>query len=273
MPSIGVIGGSGLYRLLDPASSASVEVHTPYGSPSGQIVIGDFAGRRVAFLARHGTGHALAPHEINYRANIWALARLGVRAIVGSTAVGSLSPDLRPGSFIIPDQLIDRTSGRADTFFGNGFVEHLAFADPFCPRLAEIAGRALADTGEHVIVGGTTAVIQGPRFSTRAESQWMRAGGASIVNMTQYPESSLAAELNVGLVNLSFVTDTDAGAGGDEPDADAVDPQRVLERMEQARPRLVAAIAAIVAAIPEDYRPRHLISTKTVAALLGDSAS
>src|SRR5690606_36386521 len=128
---IGIIGGSGLYDLLDQVTSSPVEIDTPYGKPSGAIAVGEFAGRTVAFLARHGAGHALAPHEINYRANLWALGHLGVNAVVGSTAVGSLSTALRPGAFLIPDQLIDRTWGRPDTFFGSVRVEHHPFADPF----------------------------------------------------------------------------------------------------------------------------------------------
>lgn len=267
-PTVGIVGGSGLYELLDADSSTPVEIDTPFGPTSGPIAVGEFAGKRVAFLARHGGGHRIAPHEINYRANVWALAHLGVRAIVGSTAVGSLDHAVRPGTFVIPDQLIDRTTGRADTFFGNGVVEHLPFADPFCPQLIDIAGRSLRDLGEKVNVGGTTAVIQGPRFSTRAESHWLRAAGADIINMTQYPEAALAAELNVGLLNLSFVTDMDAGAGGDEPDADAVDPQLVLDRMAEAKPRIIAAIAAIVAAIPDDYQARALVAPAAVTALL-----
>lgn len=267
-PTVGIIGGSGLYDLLDPATSTPIEIDTPYGRPSGSIAVGEFAGRSVAFLARHGAGHALAPHEINYRANVWALAHLGVSAVVGSTAVGSLAAELRPGTFLIPDQLIDRTWGRTDTFFGSGRVEHLPFADPFCPQLVEAAGRSLRELGESVVVGGTTAVIQGPRFSTRAESRWLRSAGADIVNMTQYPEAALAAELNIGLVNLSFVTDTDAGVEGPEPDADAVDPQLVFERMRAAKPRIIAALAAIVAAIPDGYQARSLVSVDAVDAVL-----
>lgn len=267
-PTVGIIGGSGLYKILDAATSTPVCVDTPYGPPSGPIAIGEFAGRTVAFLARHGADHALAPHKINYRANLWALAHLGVNAVVGSTAVGSLTSALRPGTFVIPDQLIDRTWGRPDTFFESNRVEHLPFADPFCPQLVAIAGRSLAELGEAVAVGGTTAVIQGPRFSTRAESRWLRSAGADIVNMTQYPEAALAAELNIGLVNLSFVTDTDAGAEGPEPDADAVDPKRVLDRMRKAKPRIIAAIAGIIAAIPEDYSPRSLVSAEAVAGVL-----
>ena len=261
-PAVAVVGGSGLYRLFDAGSATEVDVPTPYGPPSGPVSVGTFGGRTVAFLARHGQGHSLPPHRVNARANLWALASLGVRAVVSSTAVGSLDPALAPGSFVVPDQLIDRTSGRADTYFdggpdGAGGVEHLAAADPFCPVLRAVALAAVRAAGEEVRDAATTVVVQGPRFSTRAESRWYRAAGADIVNMTQYPETVLAAELGLGLVNLSFVTDTDAGVLPGE--ADAADAALVLERMAAAQPRLLELLAAVVAAVPDDYEARELV--------------
>lgn len=273
---VGVIGGSGLYELIEPGTAEVVDVETPYGQPSSSIVIGEFAGRRVAFLTRHGTGHTLPPHAINYRANLWALASLGVSAIVSSSAVGSISPRIAPGSFVIPDQLIDRTWGRSDTFFdgaesdgrqsdgGKGAVQHLPFAEPYCPELRMVASAALSALEESFTPNATSVVIQGPRFSTRAESRWFGSAGGDIVNMTQYPEAALAAELNVGLVNLSFVTDADAGESGDA----AVDSARVFERMAAAEPRIRAAIAAIVADVPADYAPRQLIEANAVSDVL-----
>jgi 5'-methylthioadenosine phosphorylase len=278
---VGVIGGSGLYELIEPGTAEVVDVETPYGQPSSSIVIGEFAGRRVAFLTRHGTDHTLPPHAINYRANLWALASLGVSAIVSSSAVGSISPRIAPGSFVIPDQLIDRTWGRSDTFFdgvesdgrqsdggkgdgGKSAVQHLPFAEPYCPELRMVASAALSALGESFTPNATSVVIQGPRFSTRAESRWFGSAGGDIVNMTQYPEAALAAELNVGLVNLSFVTDADAGESGDA----AVDSARVFERMAAAEPRIRAAIAAIVAAVPADYVPRQLIEASAVSDVL-----
>ncbi|WP_020076420.1 MTAP family purine nucleoside phosphorylase [Cryocola sp. 340MFSha3.1] len=265
---IAVIGGSGLYRLFDAdADVETVVVETPYGPPSGPVRIGEAAGRRVAFLARHGEDHALAPHRIPYRANIWALAVLGVRAVVTSSAVGGLSDRARPGLFVVPDQLIDRTAGRPDSFFDQDDVQHLAAADPFDPVLRAAAVNALASLGEDAIPEGTSVVIQGPRFSTRAESAWFRAAGADIVNMTQYPEAVLAAELGLGLVTIAFVTDTDAGTAAGET-ADAADAALVLERMAQAEPRIRAAIAATIGAVPDEYRPRALIPAEAIRRVL-----
>ena len=263
--TVGVIGGSGVIALLDEARAERVRVSTPYGAPSSEVLVGELAGHRVAFLPRHGDDHRLAPHEINARANVWALAHLGVRAIVSTNAVGSLDAAIPPESLVVPDQLLDRTWGRADTYFGGGVVEHVPFADPFCPELHRLAVAALRARGEAVIGTATTAVVQGPRFSTRAESQWLRQAGASLVNMTQYPETVLAAELNVGLVNLSFVTDTDTGRTAD--DADTASASLVFERMARAAARLRQAVGTIVAAIPQDYAPRQLLDERVVARL------
>lgn len=270
--SVGVIGGSGLYHLFDAVGGGieTVRVETPYGPPSGPIRVGGPEGRRIAFLARHGEGHSVPPHRVPYRANIWALASLGVRSIVTSSAVGGLSARATPGAFLLPDQLIDRTHGRADTFYDDD-VQHLAAAEPFDPVLRAAALGALIELGENVIPDGTTVVIQGPRFSTRAEAGWFRAAGADIVNMTQYPEAVLAAELNIGLVTLSFITDTDAGTESGDT-TDAADAALVLERMAQSAPRIRAAIHAIVAAIPHDYRGRQSIPQPAVDRVLRATA-
>jgi 5'-methylthioadenosine phosphorylase len=272
---IGVIGGSGLYELLDDKTATKVTVETPYGPPSSEVTVGTFAGRSVAFLPRHGVGHTVAPHLINYRANIWALASLGAKAIVTSSAVGGLNPALPSGTFVLPDQILDRTSGRADTFFDGAAavdagVQHVALAEPYCPELRRFAAASLSVAGEPFVARGTTVVIQGPRFSTRAEAHWFRAAGADIVNMTQYPEVSLAAELNVGLVNLSFVTDNDAGdeSLADQPRPETLSTKLVLDRMAAAQPRLRAMIGAIVAGIPDGYKPRQLVPPDAVAAVL-----
>ncbi len=259
--SIGVIGGSGLYSLFDEAETRVIE--TPFGVATATI--GELAGRRVAFLTRHGSDHSVAPHLINYRANIWALASLGVKAIISSSAVGGVSPDYPPGTLVLTDQFIDRTYGRADTFFDQGSVQHLSAADPFCPALRAIAAGVLDDS---VVRTGTVVVIQGPRFSTRAESLWFRAAGAHTVNMTMYPEVALAAELNIGTVNLSYVTDADAGVDASEKTGDEVSHELVLQRLVEAQPRIVAAIEAIVRALPQDYEPRQLIPAAEVAAVL-----
>jgi len=266
--SIAVIGGSGLYSLFDPASSTSHAIPTPYGH--ADVTVGDLGGRRVAFLTRHGTDHSVAPHLINYRANIWALASLGVTAILSSAAVGGVSAAYPPGTLVLTDQFIDRTHGRADTFYDHGSVQHLAAADPFCPTLHGIAAAALREAGEHVAESGTVVVIQGPRFSTRAESVWFAAAGAHTVNMTLYPEVPLASELNIGTVNLSFVTDGDAGlapvAGTEAEELSAV---LIFARLREAQPRIVSAIEAIIRALPADYAGRKLIDPAEVAAVLG----
>jgi 5'-methylthioadenosine phosphorylase len=279
---IAVIGGSGLYSLFDPAESTVHEVRTPYGDVA--VTVGQLGGRSTAFITRHGTDHSVAPHLINYRANIWALASLGVRVILSSSAVGGISADCPPGTLVVTDQFIDRTSGRPDTFFDRGSVQHLPSADPFDPDLHAIATRALDDAGETYRDGGTVVVIQGPRFSTRAESLWFRQIGAHTVNMTMYPEVTLAAELNVATVNLSFVTDTDAGlapastleAGATAVPNDADDQvshQLVLSRLLEAQPRIVRAIETIVRALPTDFSARELIPAAEVQQVLHRTAS
>ena len=260
---IAVIGGSGLYSLFDPASSEKRRIETPYGS--ADVTIGQLGGRTVAFLTRHGVDHSVAPHLINYRANIWALASLGVKAILSSAAVGGVSPEYLPGTLVLTDQYIDRTHGRRDTFFDMVSVQHLASADPFDPALHAVAADAL---GDDVTPTGTVVVIQGPRFSTRAESLWFRAAGAHTVNMTLYPEVPLAAELNIGTVNLSYVTDSDAGVADAEKQGEPLSAALVFSRLKEAQPRIVAAIETIIRALPEDYAGRELIDPAEVAKVL-----
>jgi 5'-methylthioadenosine phosphorylase len=266
--SIGVIGGSGLYSLFDDPEKRVVE--TPYGT--AEVTIGELGGRRTAFLTRHGSDHSVAPHLINFRANIWALASLGVKAILSSSAVGGVSPDYPAGTLALTDQYIDRTHGRPDTFFDRGSVQHLPSADPFCPELLSVARAALAAAGESIRPSATVVIVQGPRFSTRAESLWFRAAGAHTVNMTMYPEVALAAELNIGTVNISYVTDADAGVDASEKTGDEVSHQLVLQRLVEAQPRIVAAIETIIRAMPEDYQSRELIPAHEVAAVLARSA-
>ena len=207
---IGVIGGSGLYALLDGAREH--ELSTPYGQPSDPVTIAEVGGRPVAFLPRHGRDHRYPPHKIPYRANLWALRALGVRQIIAPCAVGGLRPELGPGTFVVPDQLIDRTSGREQTFYDRGAV-HVSFADPYCPD-----GRAaVLGAAEKVrpVDGGTMVVVEGPRFSTRAESRWFTSIGGAIVNMTGHPEAVLARELALCYTTIALVTDLDAGVEGD----------------------------------------------------------
>jgi 5'-methylthioadenosine phosphorylase len=203
-PDIAVIGGSGFYTFFDSAVDR-VEVETPYGSPSAPIAIGEVAGRRTAFLPRHGERHQFPPHRVPYRANLWALRSLGVRKVLSPCAAGSLTADLERGAFVVPDQLVDRTSGRIPTYFDEGAV-HVPFADPYCPDLRAAALVAGA------VDGGTMVVVEGPRFSTRAESKWYAAQGWSLVNMTGHPEAVLARELELCFAAIALITDLDAGA-------------------------------------------------------------
>ncbi|MBG6215279.1 5'-methylthioadenosine phosphorylase [Cryobacterium sp. CAN_C3] len=269
---IAVIGGSGLYELIDPSGAVTHRVQTPYGTTP--VTIGLRAGRRVAFLPRHGSAHSVAPHLINYRANIWALASIGVRAIISSSAVGGVTPEYPPGLLVVTDQFIDRTTGRSDTFYDRESVQHLSAADPFDPLLRGYAISALNTLNENFAPTGTVVVIQGPRFSTRAESVWFRSIGAHIVNMTAYPEIVLAGELNMATVNLSFVTDADAGLApvpssvATTSETDAVTASVVFRRLREAQPRILAAIDGILRALPIDFTPRELIDPAQVDAVL-----
>lgn len=202
---LGVIGGSGFYSFFG-SDARCVSLETPYGQPSGAITVGRVGDHEVAFLPRHGAQHQYSAHTIPYRANMWALRSLGVRRILAPCAVGSLTAALPPGTVAVPDQLVDRTRGRADTYFDSGGI-HVEFADPYCPTL-----RATAASLPGVVDGGTMVVIQGPRFSTRAESQWFAAAGFGLVNMTGYPEAVLARELEMCYAAIALVTDLDAGA-------------------------------------------------------------
>ncbi|MCK9899068.1 methylthioadenosine phosphorylase [Parafrankia colletiae] len=205
---IGVIGGSGFYSLLD--GMTDVAVTTPYGDPSDVIAVGEVGGRTVAFLPRHGRGHRHPAHTVNYRANLWALRSLGVRQVIAPAAVGSLRPELAAGTVVLPDQLVDRTSGRPQTYYDSG-AAHVSFADPYCPAGRSAVLKAGADGGRPLVDGATMVVVQGPRFSTRAESRWFAAQGWSLVNMTGHPEAVLARELALCYTTIALVTDYDAG--------------------------------------------------------------
>ena len=211
---IGVFGGSGFYELLDSADE--VDVETPYGPPSAPLVVGSIGGRSVAFLPRHGRGHRYPPHRIPYRANVWAMRSLGVTQLVGPCAVGSLRPDVHPGDFVVCDQLVDRTSGRAQTFYDDRVV-HVSFADPYCPHGRAAALDSASRTGIAAHDGGTMVVVEGPRFSTRAESRWYASLGWSVVNMTGHPEAVLARELELCYTSIALVTDYDVGVAGVPP--------------------------------------------------------
>jgi 5'-methylthioadenosine phosphorylase len=239
-PRIAVIGGSGFYEFLDDPERLSVE--TPYGPPSDDVSIGRVDGRRVAFLPRHGRHHAYPPHRINYRANVWALRSVGVRRVIAPCAVGSLRADLGPGALVVPDQLVDRTSGRVQTYTESGAV-HVGFADPYCPELR--AHLCAAD--EQVVDGGTMVVVEGPRFSTRAESRWFADLGWSLVNMTGHPEAVLARELAMCYAALALVTDRDAGISADE----AVSQVDVFAEFDRNIGRMRTMLRTVVAGLPD----------------------
>ena len=211
---IGVIGGSGFYTFLDDARR--VVVDTPFGPPSDDVVIGSIGGRSVAFLARHGQGHRFPPHRVNYRANLWALRCVGVRQVLAPCAVGALKPEFGPGTVVVPDQVVDRTWGREHTVYDEpGAVVHVGFADPYCPTgRASVLDAARDDADLPSVDGGTLVVINGPRFSSRAESQWHQAAGWSVVGMTGMPEASIARELAMCFTSVCLVTDADAGVEG-----------------------------------------------------------
>ncbi len=239
-PSIGVIGGSGFYSFLDAADEVAVD--TPFGEPSAPVAVGRVGDRVVAFLPRHGKGHAFPPHRVNYRANLWALHSLGVRQVLAPCAAGGLTPDLEPGSLVVPDQLVDRTSGRVQTFVERGAV-HATFADPYCPRLRRLLLAVARDAED----GGTMVVVEGPRFSTRAESRWYAEQGWRLVNMTGHPEAVLARELGLCYASIALVTDLDAGLSAGE----AVDQARVFALFAENVGRLRRLLSEAVAAAPE----------------------
>jgi 5'-methylthioadenosine phosphorylase len=242
-PEIGVIGGSGFYEFLDDVQELTVT--TPYGAPSERLTIGALGRRTVAFLPRHGRDHRFPPHRINYRANLWALRAAGVRQVLAPCAVGSLRPDLTAGTIAVPDQLVDRTTGRHQTYFDSGGV-HIPFADPYCPvGRAAVVGTA-AQEGGTVVDGGTMVVVDGPRFSTRAESQWYARMGWSLVNMTGHPEAVLARELGLCYTSVALVTDLDAGIDADT----AVSQEEVFRVFGENLNRLRALLHTVVPALP-----------------------
>ncbi len=241
LADVAVIGGSGLYALLDDADEHTVD--TPFGTPSDPITIASVAGRRVAFLPRHGRDHRFPPHKIPYRANLWALRALGARQVVAPCAVGGLRPELGPGTFVVPDQLLDRTSGRPQTFYDSGAV-HVNFADPYCPT----GRRAVLDKAREIEIvdGGTMVVVEGPRFSTRAESRWYTSIGGAVVNMTGQPEAVLARELALCYTAIALVTDLDAGVEGEH----GVTQEEVFRVFAENTERMRTLLLDVVADLP-----------------------
>jgi 5'-methylthioadenosine phosphorylase len=248
---IGVIGGSGFYEFLQDAERVTVE--TPFGAPSDDLVVGEVRGRRVAFLARHGSDHRLAPHLIPFRANLWALRSVGVRQVLAPCAVGSLRPDLGPGTVVVVDQVVDRTWGRAHTVYDQpGPVVHVGFADPYCPRGRPVAVRAAHDAGLPVEDHGTLVVMNGPRFSSRAESEWHQRAGWAVVGMTGMPEAGIARELALCYTTVALVTDLDAGVEGETGVTQAEVFQVFAENIERLKVVLADVVERLPASEPDD---------------------
>ncbi len=244
---IGVFGGSGFYSLLDDVRE--VKVDTPYGPPSDSLFLAEVSGRKVAFLPRHGRRHTIPPHRINFRANVWAMKALGVKAIISPCAAGSLRLEVAPGDFVVCDQFVDRTSGRADTFYDGPIVSHVSSAEIYDPVLRRIAVETIRKHDIRVHDGGTVVVIQGPRFSTRSESKWFSDAGWEVINMTQYPEAYLVRELGMAVVNISLITDYDAGV---HEGTEAVDALSVLEVFELNAARIQRVVLDMIRHFPAD---------------------
>ena len=246
---IGVFGGSGFYSFLDDVEEVTVE--TPYGHPSDSYFIGEIGGKKVAFLPRHGRRHQLPPHMINYRANVWGMKSLGVKRVFGPCASGSLKTEVGLGHFVVCDQFVDRTWGRRDTFYDGPVTTHVSAADPYCPALR----RALVSGGRELGItthdGGTVVVIQGPRFSTRAESRWFSGMGWDVINMTGYPEGYLARELELCYANISLITDYDVGVA-DDPNMPPASHHDVVKAFNENNARLRELLFKVIPELPAE---------------------
>jgi 5'-methylthioadenosine phosphorylase len=245
---IGIIGGSGLYDMADVSDRTEVTLQTPFGDPSGPFVIGTLRGRRVAFLARHGAGHRLSPSELNFRANIFGLKLLGVEFILSASAVGSLKTEYKPLDIVIPDQFFDRTKGRPSTFFGRGLVAHVGFSHPFCRHLSAIAFESGTSAGATVHRGGTYVCMEGPQFSTFAESTLYRSWGMDVIGMTNLQEAKLAREAEICYTTIALVTDYDCW----HPDHDSVTVDMIVGNLTQNAKTAQRIIAAAVERLPFD---------------------
>jgi 5'-methylthioadenosine phosphorylase len=262
-PVLGVIGGSGLYQMSGLQNTEVVDVDTPFGSPSAPVVIGTISGKRVAFLARHGIGHHLTPSEVNYRANIYAMKKLGVRKVVSISACGSLREDYAPGQIVVPDQIFDFTRGRQRSFFGEGLVAHVGVADPLCADLSKQVQAAVQRAGGTAHLGGTLITIEGPRFSTKAESNVFRQWGMSIIGMTASPEVFLAREAELCFAIMAHVTDYDVWHITEEP----VSVEVVIRTLMQNTQVAQQAIQSLVESLPdEDCACQHALRDAIITA-------
>lgn len=246
---IGVFGGSGFYSLLDNVREVTIE--TPYGPPSDNVFLAEVDGKRVAFLPRHGRHHTIPPHSINYRANVWAMKSLGVRSLISPCAAGSLQSHVEPEHFVVCDQYVDRTNGRKDTFYDGPSVAHVSSAEPYCPHLRRLAIEVIREQGITVHDRGTVVVIQGPRFSTKAESRWYTAAGWEVISMTQYPEAYLALEQSIAVVNISLITDYDCGLVA-EGEVAPVTSEEVFAVFRKNATRIKNVVLELIRRIPLD---------------------
>jgi len=244
---IGIIGGSGLYSMPGFEQQEEATIDTPFGWPSDNYVLGTLAGRRVAFLPRHGRGHRISPSELNFRANIYGMKALGVERIISLSAVGSLKEEHRPLDFVIPDQFFDRTRGRVSTFFGEGLVAHISFADPVCPEMACVVENACRAAGVNVKQGGTYLCMEGPAFSTKAESHVYRSWGMDVIGMTNLQEAKLAREAEICYVTIAMVTDYDCW----HPEHDAVTVNDIITNLMKNADNACKVVAAAVAGMPD----------------------
>lgn len=249
---IGIIGGSGLYGMSGLADARELALETPFGNPSDSFVVGTLEGRKVAFLARHGRGHRILPSDLNFRANIYGMKRLGVERIISVSAVGSLKEEHRPTDFIIPDQFIDRTYRRISTFFGDGLVAHIAFADPICPEVAAIMGDSCSQTGVVGKRGGTYVCMEGPQFSTKAESNLYRSWGADVIGMTNLQEAKLAREAEICYATMAMITDYDCWHAGH----DSVTVEQVVKVLNTNSGNADKVIRQAVALMPKKRQCR-----------------
>jgi len=244
---VGVIGGSGLYKMEGMARVEAVKLSTPFGEPSDAIILGDLEGVRVAFLPRHGEGHRISPSELPAKANIYALKSLGVERIISVSAVGSLKEEIKPLDIVIPDQIIDCTKGRASTFFTGGIVGHVSLAEPFCPVLSQLSFEASTKVGAMVHKGGTYLVMEGPQFSTKAESQLYRSWGADIIAMTALPEAKLAREAEICYATLAIVTDYDCW----HPSCESVTTEMILTNLRKGIDTVKGILKLLLPSIPQ----------------------
>ena len=246
MPPIGIIGGSGLYSMPGFSAQEEIDIQTPFGAPSDNFIRGRLEGHDVVFLARHGRGHRISPSELNFRANIYAMKSLGVERILSLSAVGSLKEEHRPLDFVVPDQFFDRTRGRISTFFGEGLVAHVSFADPVCPELSAIIEKACDAASVNVKRGGTYLCMEGPAFSTRAESNIYRSWGMDVIGMTNLQEAKLAREAEICYVTIAMVTDYDCWHAGH----DAVEVTDIIRVLQQNAANACKVVAEAVKAMP-----------------------